>query len=234
MPQVLIREKGLLRINPKNRLHIEFSTDRGSSWSRRFTSYDTVSGYFYELLDYGSQMVVARTSKGSWYSDSEGSKWTELYGSASIRGKPPGTFGIPQVLAREKELLRINPKNPHLIEYSTDGGICWESRYCGSGCGEFYSLKSDVNGIIAQTSEGVFHSYAGVSWSKSSGSKSASNASGKRSSSGNASGKRRASGSGTKQSRGLVLDTLIWLFTHPPTGWIILAALIIGMCSLAR
>ena len=43
---------------------------------------------------------------------------------------------MPQLITYGNELIRINPAN-NRIEYSTNRGISWISRYSGSSCGTF-------------------------------------------------------------------------------------------------
>lgn len=46
---------------------------------------------------------------------------------------------MPQLITYGNELIRINPAN-NRIEYSSNRGISWMSRYSGSSCGTFRDL----------------------------------------------------------------------------------------------
>lgn len=71
---------------------------------------------------------------------------------------------MPQIITYNNELIRVNPANNH-IEYSSNRGISWISRYSGSGCGTFRDLVPYNGKIIAATDKGVYYSSnKGVSW----------------------------------------------------------------------
>ncbi len=57
---------------------------------------------------------------------------------------------MPQMITYGSELIRINPSN-NKIEYSTNRGSSWITRYSGSGCGQFRDLLEYGNEIIACT-----------------------------------------------------------------------------------
>lgn len=64
------------------------------------------------------------------------------------------------------EMLRINEEKG-TIEYSTNGGRIWSSRYTGSSTGEIESLKDNGSELLATTSKGLYYSKnAGRTWSK--------------------------------------------------------------------
>jgi hypothetical protein len=72
-----------------------------------------------------------------------------------------------QMIQRGKELIRINPSNKQKIEYSTNEGISWISRYSSNSCGEFDDLIDNGNELLAMTSKGVYFSRnEGRSWIK--------------------------------------------------------------------
>ena len=72
-----------------------------------------------------------------------------------------------QMIIRGKELIRINPSNKQKIEYSTNNGVTWHSRYTGSSNGDFGELNDNGNEILAITSKGLFYSTNnGVTWHK--------------------------------------------------------------------
>ena len=78
---------------------------------------------------------------------------------------------MPQLITNGNELIRINPANNH-IEYSTNRGITWMSRYSGSTCGVFRDLLPYNGKMIALTDMGVYYSSnkgiistnEGISW----------------------------------------------------------------------
>ena len=71
------------------------------------------------------------------------------------------------MINRGKELIRINPKNSNQIQYSTNDGRSWNTRYSGSSCGEFKDLIDNGNEILAQASKGLYYSKNdGRSWNK--------------------------------------------------------------------
>jgi hypothetical protein len=66
---------------------------------------------------------------------------------------------MPTMINRGKELLRISPKDPKKLEYSTNQGRVWNPRYAGnSGVGEFMDLMDNGNEILGTTSKGLFYS----------------------------------------------------------------------------
>jgi len=72
-----------------------------------------------------------------------------------------------QIIQRGKELIRINPTNKKRIEYSTNSGRSWNTRYLGSSCGDFYDLTDNGREILASTSKGLYYSTnEGRSWNK--------------------------------------------------------------------
>ena len=61
---------------------------------------------------------------------------------------------MPQLITYGSELIRINPANNH-IEYSTNRGVSWVSRYSGSSYGVFRDLVPYNGKIMAVTDKGV-------------------------------------------------------------------------------
>ena len=53
-----------------------------------------------------------------------------------------------QIVNFGREMIRINSEK-NRIEYSTNGGNSWHSRYSGSNAGEFYSLCDYGNELLA-------------------------------------------------------------------------------------
>ena len=71
---------------------------------------------------------------------------------------------MPQLITFNNELIRINPSNNH-IEFSTNRGVTWISRYSGSCCGKFRDLVPYNGKIFSITDRGVYYSSnKGVSW----------------------------------------------------------------------
>lgn len=63
------------------------------------------------------------------------------------------------------EIVRINPQKANQIDYSTNGGRTWMSRYSGSSCGEFIDLVHYNNELIAITTKGIYYSTnSGRTW----------------------------------------------------------------------
>lgn len=63
------------------------------------------------------------------------------------------------------EIVRINPRKANQIDYSTNGGRTWMSRYSGSSCGEFIDLVHYNNELIAITTKGIYYSTnSGRTW----------------------------------------------------------------------
>ncbi len=63
-----------------------------------------------------------------------------------------------QLIKRGKELIRISPTSKQKIEYSTNDGRTWNTRYSGSSCGDFLDLVDNGKEILAQTSKGLYYS----------------------------------------------------------------------------
>lgn len=74
---------------------------------------------------------------------------------------------MSQLIKRGKELIRINPGNPNKIEYSTNDGRSWNTRYSGSSNGNFSDLTDNGKEILGTTSKGLYYSASdGRSWNK--------------------------------------------------------------------
>lgn len=63
-------------------------------------------------------------------------------------------------------LLRICPSNSQKLEYSTNDGSSWHSRYrASSSQGDFQDLVDNSKEILATTSKGLYYSTnEGNSW----------------------------------------------------------------------
>lgn len=73
---------------------------------------------------------------------------------------------MPTMINRGKELIRISPKDSKRIEYSTNDGRSWISRYSGnSSIGQFSDLMDNGKEILGTTNNGLFYSNnEGRSW----------------------------------------------------------------------
>ena len=63
-----------------------------------------------------------------------------------------------QMINKGKELIRISPKQANKLEYSTNDGRTWNTRYSGSTFGDFIDLIDNGKEILAQTSKGLYYS----------------------------------------------------------------------------
>ncbi|TYT78416.1 beta propeller repeat protein [Treponema phagedenis] len=75
---------------------------------------------------------------------------------------------MSQMLNRGKELIRISPKDSKKLEYSTNDGRSWMTRYSSSSSqGAFQDLTDNGKEILATTEKGLFYSTNdGRSWMK--------------------------------------------------------------------
>ena len=72
-----------------------------------------------------------------------------------------------QMINRGKELIRINPTSKTKIEYSSNDGRSWNTRYSGSSSGDFTDLQDNGKEILGSTSKGLYYSTNdGRSWNK--------------------------------------------------------------------
>lgn len=63
------------------------------------------------------------------------------------------------MISRGRELIRISPKDNKRLEYSTNGGVFWTTRFAGqSRLGAFFDLMDAGHEMLATTSEGLFYS----------------------------------------------------------------------------
>lgn len=70
------------------------------------------------------------------------------------------------MISRGKELIRICPTNPAKLEYSTNEGRSWVTRFSGSSTvGNFSDLMDNGKEILGTTGKGLFYSTNdGRSW----------------------------------------------------------------------
>lgn len=68
----------------------------------------------------------------------------------------------------KNELIRISPKDSKRLEYSTNGGKTWNTRFSGSlSVGEFQDLTDNGDQLLGTTSKGLFYSKTnGKTWNK--------------------------------------------------------------------
>lgn len=73
-----------------------------------------------------------------------------------------------QLIIKGKEILRINPKSSSKIEYSTNDGRTWSTRFSGSSStGDFSDLSDNGKEVLGVTSKGLYYSTnEGRTWSK--------------------------------------------------------------------
>ena len=74
MPQMINRGKELIRISPKDPRVLEYSTNDGRVWTRRYKA-SSIQGDFEDLTDNGKE-ILATCEKGLFYSTNEGRVWT--------------------------------------------------------------------------------------------------------------------------------------------------------------
>ena len=73
-------------------------------------------------------------------------------------GRIKKLYIMAQMINRGKELIRICPTQSTKIEYSTNGGRVWITRYSGTSAGDFHDLTDNGKEILAQTSKGLYYS----------------------------------------------------------------------------
>ena len=70
-----------------------------------------------------------------------------------------------RMVQTSNEIVRINPQKANQIDYSTNGGRTWISRYTGTSCGEFIDMVIYNNELIAITTKGIYYSTnSGRTW----------------------------------------------------------------------
>lgn len=75
---------------------------------------------------------------------------------------------MPTIIKVGGEFIRINPKDPKKLEYSTNDGRTWNSRNSGSSSqGVFEDLIDNGKELLATTTKGLFYSTNdGRTWHK--------------------------------------------------------------------
>ena len=70
-----------------------------------------------------------------------------------------------RMVQTSNEIVRINPQKANQIDYSTNGGRTWITRYSGTSSGEFIDMVLYNGELIAITSKGVYYSTnSGRTW----------------------------------------------------------------------
>lgn len=71
------------------------------------------------------------------------------------------------MINKGKEIIRISPKQPSKIEYSSNDGRTWSTRCSSSAYGDFSDLVDNGKEILGTTSKGLYYSTNdGRTWSK--------------------------------------------------------------------
>ena len=103
----------LIRFNPSNN-HIEYSTNRGSSWYTRNSG--TTLGNVKSIVAYGNEIILC-SDKGVFYSTNKGSSW--YMRSTTYKNFTDLQDGGKEILAMTDD--------GHLY-YSTNKGSSWYRR----------------------------------------------------------------------------------------------------------
>ncbi|MDR3048341.1 MAG: hypothetical protein LBV16_00625 [Elusimicrobiota bacterium] len=143
--------KELLRIDPTNKQNLQYSTDDGKSWNTRF--YSSSYGNFRALLSY-KYYVFLVAGGGVYRSSDHGISWDECEVVSKVEFR---------------EWLRIDPTNEQNLQYSTNDGESWETRFSSSSHGNFSALFEHVGEIILVCNDGgdVYYSKNhGSDWTK--------------------------------------------------------------------
>ena len=70
-----------------------------------------------------------------------------------------------RMVQTSNEIVRINPQKANQIDYSTNGGRTWITRYSGTSSGEFIDMVIYNNELIAITTKGIYYSTnSGRTW----------------------------------------------------------------------
>lgn len=72
MSKIIILDKEIIRISPKNACHIEYSYNAGRSWLIRYMG--TAAGQFMDLQVVGER-IIAQCQQGTFYSKDQGRTW---------------------------------------------------------------------------------------------------------------------------------------------------------------
>ena len=70
-----------------------------------------------------------------------------------------------RMVQTSNEIVRINPQKANQIDYSTNGGRTWITRYSGTSSSEFIDMVIYNNELIAITTKGIYYSTnSGRTW----------------------------------------------------------------------
>ena len=72
MSKIIILDKEIIRISPKNACHIGYSYNKGRNWLARYIG--TSVGEFIDLQTAGGE-IIAQCQKGTFYSKDQGRTW---------------------------------------------------------------------------------------------------------------------------------------------------------------
>lgn len=68
---------------------------------------------------------------------------------------------MSRMIDRGRELIRISPKDPNKLEYSTNGGRTWATRFVGQLVGKIVDIFDKDGKIHISTDKGEFSSNNG-------------------------------------------------------------------------
>ena len=74
MPSTIKYEDVLIRINPNDAYRLDYSRNEGRTWMHLYGK-NSSTGEFEDLFDNGKELL-ARTTKGLFYSHTRGRTWT--------------------------------------------------------------------------------------------------------------------------------------------------------------
>lgn len=75
MGQMVLLDNELIRINPENKAHIDYSSDLGRRWLVRYAA--SSAGVFQDLLVVEDKLI-ALTSYGTYISSTQGRSWIKI------------------------------------------------------------------------------------------------------------------------------------------------------------
>ena len=73
MPQLIVKDGEMIRINPKNKMKLQVSSNNGGSWTTRCAG-SANTGEFLDLVDNGTELT-ATTENGLFVSANNGGSW---------------------------------------------------------------------------------------------------------------------------------------------------------------
>lgn len=119
MPQIIQKGNELIRINPTKRSELDYSTDNGRNWNRRYATNVTL-GEFVDLLDLGNEVLaIVKGGKEIHYSPDGFRNLNRRYGTNA-------NVGIFQNFnLNGTEILATTDKG---LFYSKDNARNWNRR----------------------------------------------------------------------------------------------------------